>query len=94
MTLPELKTAVAVLHWRFAKTMPKWPHWYIVRDATIEDVYVALFHATIEHGRWEYFYKKRRQYLYLDDGFKYWRMTDDLSDSRIINRCVETDSYG
>jgi len=92
--MTELKNAVATLDWRFAKTMPQWPHWYIVRCPEIEDVYVELFHATIMHGKWEYFLKRPQQYLYLGDGFKYWRMTDFLPESRIINRCCETDSYG
>ena len=91
--LAELQNTVAALDWRFAKTMPQWPHWYIVRDPNIENVYVKLFQATIDHGKWEYFFKKQRQYLYLGDGFKYWRMTDDLNKSRIINRCHEVDSY-
>ncbi len=92
-TLDELREAVRGLDWRFAKTMPQHPHWYIRRDPAIEDVYVALFRATVEHGQWESFYKRRVQYLYLGDGFKYWRMTDDLNVSRILNRAHDDAVY-
>ena len=42
--MAELKNAAATLDWHFAKTMPQWPHWYIVRSPEIEDVYATLFH--------------------------------------------------
>jgi len=93
MDLNELRHAVESLRWVFAKTMPQCPHWYVVRSPEIEEIYVALFQATKDHGKLEYFYKTRRQYLYLGDGFKYWRMTEDLRQSRIINRCDENAIY-
>ncbi|MDR2561613.1 MAG: hypothetical protein LBC63_07575 [Holophagales bacterium] len=93
MELDTIRQAVESLTWTFAKTMPKCPHWYIVRSPDIEEVYIALFNATKEHGAVEHFYHTPRQYLYLGDGYKYWRMTDDLSDSKIINRCIEGDFY-
>jgi len=55
MSLEELRRAVSNLDWRFAKTMPKYPHWYIVRNPQIEDIYVALFNAIIENGKHEFF---------------------------------------
>ena len=58
-----------------------------------DELYIALFEATKNHGKWEYFYSKQQQYLYLGDGYKYWRMTDDITQSKIINRCKETESY-
>jgi len=85
-TLDGLREAVKGLEWRFAQSMPKHPHWYIQRDPAIEDIYVALFQATKDHGVWERFFKYRVQYLYLGDGFKYWRMTNNLDISRILNR--------
>jgi len=89
MNLDDLRRAVNNLDWTYAKTMPKHPHWYIVRNAKIEDIYVALFNATVEHGKYEYFYNRPVQYLYLGDGYKYWRMTDHISESKIINRAKD-----
>jgi len=93
MNLNDLCRAVNNLEWKYAKTMPKHPHWYIVRNPKIEDIYVALFYATIEHGKQEYFYNRPVQYLYLGDGYKYWRMTDNIAESKIINRAKEDAVY-
>jgi hypothetical protein len=93
MKLDELRIAVESLTWIFAKSMPNTPHWYVRRSPEIEEVYTALFEATKEHGVTENFYNTPNQYLYLGDGYKYWRMTDELSKSKIINRCKECDFY-
>jgi len=73
------------LRFRFAKTMPEIPHEYVVRSPENEEEYVALFHRIGEEGIWEKFQGQPYQYLYLD-GWKMWRMTNDLTQSRIINR--------
>ena len=92
-----LRDAVAGLSWRFAKTMPDAPHWYIVRNPEIEDIYVTLFKAVRAHGTFAMFTPPdgrrpyRQQYLRLGDGFKYWVMTADINASRIINRADEND---
>jgi len=93
MTLDELRVAVSKLDWVFAKTMPKQPHWYIKRGPAIEDIYVTLFNAIIKHGKHEYYYRRPVQYLYLGDGYKYWRMTDDINQSIILNRAKEDAVY-
>jgi hypothetical protein len=69
-----------------AKSMPNIPHQYVVRNPQNEEQYANLFHTVKEHGTWEKFYSKQYQYLYLNDGYKYWVMADDLRDSKIINR--------
>lgn len=81
------------LDWQFAKTMPQYPRWYIVRSPANEELYVRLFELTKTNGTQEQFFKTPRQYWYSGDGYKYWRMTDDLSESRIINLCKGTGSY-
>jgi len=93
MDLHELKCAVSTLDWVFAKTMPKNPHWYIVRCPAIENIYIQLFNATVEYGKNESFHGRTVQYLYLDDGYKYWRMTNDINKSKIINRAKEDAIY-
>jgi hypothetical protein len=73
------------LEFRFAKTMPTHPHEYTVRTAENEATYTALFRAIREHGVDEYFQKRRYRYLYTG-GWKYWAMTTDARQSRVINR--------
>jgi hypothetical protein len=53
-----------------------------------EEQYIELFHRIAEHGVWEEFQGKAYQYYYPGDGYKYWRMTDLLSESQIINRAA------
>jgi hypothetical protein len=93
MTLNELRFAVDKLDWTYAKTMPKYPHWYIKRNPEIEKIYVELFNAIGEHGKHEFFFRKPTQYLYLGDGYKYWRMATDINDSKILNRAKEDAIY-
>jgi hypothetical protein len=84
----ELREAVKGLPFRFAKTMPEVPHWYIMRSPEIEAVYVRLFHAIHQHGYTGTFRGRKNKYLELGDGFKYWAMTTNLAISKIINRDI------
>jgi hypothetical protein len=86
MDLEQLREAVNGLPFRFAKTMPQWPHWYVVRAPENEEIYVALFNAIREHGYDQKFRGRPQRYLELGDGYKYWAMTTFLPASRVINR--------
>ena len=44
---PELRDFVDQETWIFAKTMPEWPHEYLVRERVDEDLFVQL----VEHIR-------------------------------------------
>lgn len=73
--------------WTYAKTMPWYPHWYLVREKCAND---EAFNAFIEHihkngvmmawGR-----QPIRPYLE-HKGYRYWTMTMDVKKTRIINR--------
>jgi hypothetical protein len=86
----EAKTApapIAALSFRVAKTMPEIPHEYVVRNPENEEAYVALFNLILEHGVDEMWRGRKYQYWYPGDGWKYWRMTSDIRQSRVLNRC-------
>ena len=89
--LSELRELVAGLEWRFAKTMPEVPHWYVVRKPEIEAIYVRLFRAIRAHGQDQKYGPYRGRYLHLGDGHKYWAMTTQEGQSRIINRDQQLD---
>ena len=60
--------------WRFARTMPHMPHWYVTREVVAND---ADFERAVilirEHGERRPF--GSRKYTYLDvDGYSYWTM--------------------
>jgi hypothetical protein len=72
--------------WKFAKSMPKMPHWYVVRENCRNDhEFCRLVMHIRKHG-----YKKtfwRKTYIYLDVGNHcYWTMGNPLWDTTILNR--------
>jgi len=73
---PEFTT----LQFRFAKTMPNTPHWYVVRSPQNEAEYAALSKRIAQEGVSETFQGKPYRYWYPGDGFKYWRL------GQVINR--------
>ena len=92
LTVEEFALNAASLTWTFAKTMTWIPHWYIVRGKTCRDdnLYVSLFNTIHALGCIGHFGKTERKYLHPGDGYKYWAMTEDITESVIINRAKET----
>ena len=72
--------------WTFAKTMPQWPHYYIVRNTQNEKDFVALVEYIRGNGKPGPFLDKT--YIYLElDGWKYWTMGNPIIETTVINRC-------
>ena len=87
----EFITAAQSFSWTYAKSMPQCPHEYIVRCKTAdEDLYLAMFRTIEAHGEWGEWNGVPHQYLHPGDGYYYWKMTDDMQESIIINRTKET----
>ena len=88
----ELKDFIDSCEWTFAKTMPKWPHHYIVRKRVDE----ALFVKVVEHIRREgyegRFYNRPITY-FEEDGLIYWTMGDPIETTVIVNRARKENSY-
>jgi hypothetical protein len=74
------------LRFKFAKTMKHIPHFYVVRSPENEPDYVRLFYRIAEEGVWEQWKDGRRYQYWYRGGWKYWRMTDDVTQSQVINR--------
>ena len=79
-------------NWTYAKTMPKWPHEYIVRDKVDEDLFIQLVQFIRANGYEGFFYRKAIIY-YDHNGLVYWTMGAPLEDTTIINRCKKTETY-
>jgi hypothetical protein len=89
-TNDEFTSAARSFSWTYAKTMPQCPHEYIVRGKTADDeTYFMMFRTIEAHGEWGKWNGTPRQYLHPGDGFYYWKMTDDIRESIIINRAKE-----
>ena len=88
----ELRTFVDQQLWTFAKTMPEWPHEYIVRDRVDERLFERLVVHIRRYGVEGRFYGKRLIY-YEEAGLVYWTMGAPLGETTIVNRCRREDSY-
>ena len=93
VALPEtLREFIASSKWTFARTMPEWPHEYIVRERVDENLFVQLVRHIRACGYEGEFYRKSITY-YDDGGLVYWTMGAPLEETTIINRCRKEDSY-
>jgi hypothetical protein len=88
----ELQEFIGSTQWTFAKTMPEWPHEYIVRGRVDGDLFVRLVRHIREHGYEGKFYRKNITY-YDAGGMVYWTMGAPLEETVIVNRCKKEDSY-
>lgn len=93
LLLPDvLQEFIDSAEWTLAKTMPLWPHEYIVRGRVDEDLFVRLAGHIRENGYDGSFY--RRHITYYDDrGMVYWTMGAPLDETTIINRCRKENTY-
>jgi hypothetical protein len=88
----ELRRFVDQETWTYAKTMPKWPHEYLVRDRVDERLFEQLVRHIRSYGYQGRFYRKPITY-YEEDGLVYWTMGAPVEDTVIINRCRQEDTY-
>lgn len=91
--LPDaLQEFIASSKWTFAKTMPEWPHEYLVRDRVDRQLFETLVRHIRQHGFQGRFYQDVLTY-FAEGGFLYWTMGAPIEETTIINRCKEQGSY-
>ena len=88
----DLRRFVEEEKWTYAKTMPKWPHEYIVRERVDEEMFVRLVKHIRANGYPGRFYKNKITY-YEEDGMVYWTMGAPLRITIIINRCEREQTF-
>jgi hypothetical protein len=86
MTKEKLIEALAKAVFRYAKTMPKFPHWYTLRkDWESDKEFDAAVWAIRKHGRAGRF--QGRNYVYFDEGdYSYWTMGSPVNKTILINK--------
>jgi len=89
---PDLRAFVDGETWTFAKTMPEWPHEYLVRERVDEDLFVRLVVHIRSHGYEGRFYARPITY-YEEAGLVYWTMGAPVDDTTILNRCRTADTF-
>lgn len=88
----ELRDFICREVWTFAKTMPLWPHEYIVRERVDEECFIKLVNHIRANGYQGSFYENKITY-YENDCLVYWTMGAPLRETTIINRCLKQNSY-
>ena len=88
----ELKNFIDSVEWTFAKTMPRWPHYYIVRKKVDETLFVRVVEHIRSDGYQGWFYKKPITY-FNEDSLVYWTMGEPIEKTTIINRTSLENSY-
>ncbi|MBL8549240.1 MAG: hypothetical protein JNJ73_04600 [Hyphomonadaceae bacterium] len=94
LTHEEVAAQLLAHDWKFARTMPQWPHEYTLRknwNGSIPFENVVQFLR--DHGRHARWGKARAKRIYWDhDGYEYWSMGASLSETTLINRGRHEDS--
>jgi hypothetical protein len=80
-----LKNFIDTEKWTYAKTMPEWPHEYIVKERVDETLFIELVSHIRKYGHEGYFYSKTMVY-FDQDGYTYWTMGAPLEETITINR--------
>ena len=88
----ELRRFANEEQWTYAKTMPNWPHEYLVRERVDDELFVRMVKHIRSNGYEGHFYQMKITY-YDEDGLVYWTMGSPLDDTIIINRCRKEDSF-
>lgn len=99
MTPAEAQALADSLEWRFAKTMPQIPHFYVVRG---EHLPGEVFDDFVRHIRFygrPGIWRKTKRVTYMEDGSEveglhylamgehlYWTMGEPIGECQIINR--------
>lgn len=93
MVLPKhLVTFIEACGWTYAKTMPEWPHEYIVRDRVDETLFLDLVRHIRANGYESNFYNLTLTY-YDHAGMVYWTMGSPIDETTIVNRCLPQNTY-
>jgi len=78
--------------WTYAKTMPEWPHEYLVRERVDQGLFERLVRHIRTNGYEGRFYQRTITY-YDEGGLVYWTMGAPLEETTIVNRCREEDTF-
>ncbi len=88
----DLRRFVNDERWTYAKTMPDWPHEYLVRERVDEELFERVVKHIRSNGYEGRFYQKKITY-YEEAGLVYWTMGASLNETIIINRCRKEASF-
>lgn len=81
----EIENRIEMAQYRFAKSMPKMPHFYTLRTQWDSAEFDEAVQYIRDAGEPQRFYSKT--YIYLTIGeYKYWTMGNPIHETKLINR--------
>ncbi len=84
---PDIDTLLKNAKFVFAKSMPKMPHHYTLRETWDSNTFDYVVQKIRELGAPERFFKKTYIYYYAN-GYKYWTMGNPTDQTKLINRAI------
>ena len=84
---PDIDTLLKNAKFVFAKSMPKLPHHYTLRETWNDDEFVFAVNKIREIGIEKRFWKKTYIYYYAN-GYMYWTMGNPIDQTKLINRAI------
>lgn len=85
--LNRIEKYISSVKWKYASSMPRWPHWYTVYEWDIDkyEEFVVFVKYIRECGYKEKFFKKELIYFVIGE-YKYWTMGNPIDQTKLINR--------
>ena len=83
----EIRQYIKAVRWKYAETMPEWPHEYTFKDSAPErlDTFYKFVRLIRKEGYREYFNRKKTTYYDVGE-YKYWTMGAPVEGTILINR--------
>jgi hypothetical protein len=84
-TMLRLQEQIDAHPWRFAKSMPQWPHWYTLRKQWDDAEFTEVVTTMRAGGFTEYWHGRKFRAFNLN-GYKYWTMGAPADVETVLNR--------
>lgn len=87
----DLRRFIGAERWKFAATLPDWPHEYLVRDRVDRRLFERVVRHIHSNGYEGRFYEREIRY-YEEEALVYWTIGAPVEQTVIINRCRKEES--
>jgi hypothetical protein len=87
----DLRRFIGIEHWKFATTLPDWPHEYLVRERVDRRMFERVVTHIRSNGYEGRFYEREIRY-YEEEELLYWTIGAPVEQTVIINRCRKEES--
>jgi hypothetical protein len=87
----DLRRFIGAERWKFAATLPDWPHEYLVRERVDRRLFERVVRHIRSNGYEGRFYEREIRY-YEEEAFVYWTIGAPVEQTVIINRCRKNES--